>query len=139
MKNETQIIPKNLVLFDGVCNLCNASVQFVIKHDKNNIFYFAALQSKIGQEILKKNNLSITHLDTVIYLKNNQTYTKSSAALHILKDLKGFWQLGFVFIIIPKFLRDLVYNFISKRRYLLFGKMESCMLPTPALKAKFLG
>jgi len=139
MKNETQIIPKNLVLFDGVCNLCNASVQFVIKNDKRHIFYFAALQSDIGQQILNENNFSANHLDTVIYVKNTKIYTKSSAALHILKDLKGFWQLGFVFILVPKFLRDLVYNFISKRRYWMFGKMESCMMPTPEIKSKFIG
>ena len=129
---------RKIILFDGICNLCNQSVQFIIEHDKNNQFLFASLQSEFGQKFLKENNLNSTQFDSVIFIEDGNFYTKSSAALRISKYLDGLISWLNIFMIIPKPLRDLVYSFIAKNRYRWFGKQESCWLPTPALKTKFL-
>lgn len=128
----------HIILFDGVCNLCNKSVQFVIKKDKQAKFKFAALQSEAGRQLLKEYNRSQNNFTTIIYIRNNKIYTRSSAALHILKDLGGIWQLCYPFIVIPPFIRNPVYNIIAQNRYKLFGKQDSCMIPTPDLKNRFL-
>ena len=128
----------HIILFDGVCNLCNGAVQFVIKHDKKSIFKFASLQSKYGEQFLLQNNLSATTFDSFIYIRHQKILQKSSAALYVLKDMKGFITLGFVFIIVPKFIRDFIYTLIAKKRYKWFGKKEVCMMPTAALKNRFL-
>ncbi|MBN8701890.1 MAG: thiol-disulfide oxidoreductase DCC family protein [Bacteroidetes bacterium] len=128
----------NILLFDGVCNFCNKSVQFIIKRDSSEKFKFASLQSEIGQTLLKKFGLETSNLDSFVYIKNDSYFVKSSAALHVLKELGGIWQLFYFLLIIPKPLRDFVYNFISKRRYQLFGKRDSCMIPTDATKHLFL-
>ena len=125
-------------MFDGICNLCNQSVQFVIEHDKKNQFRFASLQSDFGQNFLKENNLDATQFDSVVFIEDDKFYTKSSAALKISKYLDGITSLLTIFMIVPKPLRDVVYSFISKNRYRWFGKQESCWLPSPELKAKFL-
>lgn len=127
-----------ILLFDGVCNLCDGAVQFIIKRDKQAVFRFASLQSNIGQEILQKYNLSTNSLDTVVLIKDGKAYTRSSAALHTLKELGGFWSIGFIFIIIPKGLRDVVYDWIARNRYKWFGKQDACMIPTPDLRNRFL-
>lgn len=129
---------EKIILFDGICNLCNQSVQFVIKHDKANQFLFASLQSDFGQNFLKEKKLDATYFDSMVFIENNKFYTKSSAPLRIAKylDQKVSW-LRF-FMIVPKPIRDFVYSIISKNRYRWFGKKESCWLPTPELKAKFL-
>lgn len=128
----------NFILFDGVCNLCNGFVQFVIHHDKKNKFKFAALQSEFGQQYLQKNNHSATHFNSFIYIRNRKELQQSTAALYVLKDLKGLIALLFILIIIPPFIRNYIYNIIAKNRYKWFGKRKQCMVPTEELKAKFL-
>lgn len=128
-----------LILFDGVCNLCSASVQFIIKHDRNELFRFAALQSPIGEELTSQSGEpQDTKLDSVLLYHNNEIYRKSSAALHTLKLLGGIWAVSYVFIIIPSPIRDAVYDFIGKRRYRWFGKKDQCWLPDESLKKRFL-
>ena len=127
----------NIVLFDGICNLCNGIVKFIIKKDKKDIFIFAPLQSASGQLLLHKYGSIVDKFDTIIYIKEDKYFIKSNAVLNILKDLGNVWKLFFVLIIIPKFFRDFVYKFFAKRRYIIFGKSDTCMVPTPDIKRKF--
>lgn len=129
---------KSIILFDGVCNLCNNSVQFVIKHDKLNKFMFAALQSQRGQELLHQYNLPQQGFDSFVLVQNEKVFLKSTAALTVAKQLDVPVKLLYGFIIIPAFIRNAVYNFIAKNRYKWFGKKDNCMIPTPALQSKFL-
>lgn len=132
------LMKEKIILFDGVCNLCNKSVQFVIEHDEQNYFKFASLQSNFGQTFLKENKLNQTNFDSIIYIEDDKYYTKSSAALKIAKHLdKNISWLNY-FSVVPKPIRDFFYNIIAKNRYKFFGKQESCWLPTKELKAKFL-
>ncbi len=137
-----QDIPKNkqVILFDGVCNLCNSSVLYVIKRDKTNAFLFAPLQSLIGKAIIKEFNIDTTDIDSILLFNSDKRtiYSKSSAALHIAKSLSFPTRLLSVFFIIPTFIRNWFYDFIAKNRYRWYGKKESCMIPTPELKTKFL-
>jgi predicted DCC family thiol-disulfide oxidoreductase YuxK len=126
------------VLFDGVCNLCNGFVQFIIRNDKRERFHFGALQSAVAQQLLQGSDLRPQELDTVIYLHKGKTLTRSTAALQILYELGGAWSLMAVFFVVPRFIRDAVYRFIGNNRYRWFGRQESCMLPTPELRARFL-
>ncbi|MEN3324205.1 DCC1-like thiol-disulfide oxidoreductase family protein [Mariniflexile soesokkakense] len=130
---------KKLILFDGVCNLCNTSVQYVIKHDNKNIFMFTPLQSKVGQQIIKKYQIDTNKVDSILlYTPEKGIDYKSTAALKIASHL-GFPQsLITVFFIIPPFIRNWVYDYIAKNRYKWYGKKESCWIPTPELKSKFL-
>lgn len=128
-----------VLLFDGVCNLCNHTVQTIIKMDPSGKIHFAALQSEIGQTFLKQFNLAVTDFDTVILVQNEKAYTRSDAALHVLKNIGGLWSVFFIFKIIPKPIRDFFYNIIAKNRYKWWGKQESCMMPRPDLKERFLG
>jgi predicted DCC family thiol-disulfide oxidoreductase YuxK len=118
-----------VVLYDGVCHLCQRSVQFIIRHDKKNKFKFASLQSEFAQ-----NRLSDIHFnnsrETIVLLKGTQHFEKSDAVLEIVKNLSGAWPLLYVFKIIPRFLRDAVYTYIANHRYRWFGKSDVCMLPT---------
>ena len=129
---------RHILLFDGVCNLCNSSVQFIIKRDNKKIFSFASLQSDTGQKLLKDFNLTGTGIYSIVYINDDKCYIKSTAVLHILKGLGGFWKLLFVFIIIPRFIRDFYYDLNAKSRYKLFGKRDSCMIPTPDIRSRFL-
>ncbi len=130
---------KKLILFDGVCNLCNASVLYVIKRDKKNIFMFAPLQSYIGKQIIQQYNLEPSKTDSILlYSEINGLSIKSSAALHIAKHLGFPYNLTSIFFIIPPFMRNWVYDYIAKNRYKWYGKKDQCMVPTPELKAKFL-
>ena len=129
---------KQIILFDGVCNLCNNSVQFVIKHDKTSRFCFAALQSETGQALLHRYNLPQQGFDSFVLVKNEKIFLKSTAALTVAKQLDGPVKLLYGFIIVPAFIRNAVYNFIGKNRYKWFGKKNSCMIPTPALQSRFL-
>lgn len=139
LKNIEEIIKKQpIILFDGVCNLCNQSVQLVIKKDKKNRFLFAPLQSKDVVAYLNKQPTDFSNTDSILLITSDKIYTKSSAALKIAKQLTGLYTLLYLFYIVPKPLRDLVYDFIAKNRYKWFGKEESCMIPTPELKEKFL-
>jgi predicted DCC family thiol-disulfide oxidoreductase YuxK len=127
-----------VVLFDGVCNLCNRAVQFIIKRDRNNRFRFASLQGKYGQDVLKKFNLPADDFNSFILIEGDKVYIRSTAALRMLKQLGRGWQLLYAFIIIPPFIRNAVYNWIARNRYKWYGKREECMIPTPELKERFL-
>lgn len=128
----------NIILFDGVCNLCNASVQFIIERDPTAIFRFAALQSDFGQSILAKNSVNTEGGDSIILVEDGKVYDRSTAALRIARRLSGSIKLLYVFIIIPRPIRDFVYKIIAKNRYRWFGKQDACWMPTKALKARFL-
>jgi predicted DCC family thiol-disulfide oxidoreductase YuxK len=134
MDNSTSPI----ILFDGVCNLCNASVQFVIERDPTAIFRFAALQSDFGQAIVAKNAINTEGGESVILVENGQIYDRSTAALRIAKRLSGGIKLMAVFLIVPKPIRDFFYKIIARNRYRWFGKQDSCWMPTKELKARFL-
>lgn len=134
MKNDDNYI----ILFDGVCNLCNNSVQFIIKNDKRNKFKFSSLQSPFGQNLLGKYNIDTNNTDSFVFIRKNKAYIKSSAALWVAKELGSFWQLLCFFFIIPASLRNLIYDWVARNRYKWFGKKESCMIPTPNIKNKFL-
>ena len=128
----------SIILFDGVCNLCNGAVLFVIRHDKKNQFVFASLQSEEGKKILADYNLDKNEMNSFILVENGKAYERSSAALHVVKKLNGLWSFLYGFIIVPKFIRDGIYNIIAKKRYQWFGRKDECMIPTPELRAKFL-
>jgi predicted DCC family thiol-disulfide oxidoreductase YuxK len=130
---------KKLILFDGVCNLCNASILYVIKHDKKDLFRYAPLQSEIGKQILEKFSIDPSKTDSIILFSNeNGLSIKSSAALKVAKHLGFPRNLLAAFLIVPAFIRNWVYDYIAKNRYQWYGKKEECMIPTPELKAKFL-
>jgi predicted DCC family thiol-disulfide oxidoreductase YuxK len=130
----------DIILFDGVCNFCNASINFVIRHDKKNIFKFASLQSEIAKTLIPSSALEgeDAHLNSIVYLENGRLYTKSTAVLRILKKLGGFYSLAYAFIVVPPFIRNFVYDSIARNRYKWFGKRENCMVPTAEVRAKFL-
>ena len=127
-----------IILFDGVCNLCNSAVQFIISHDNKNTFMFASLQSEVGQKLLAQYNFPLDELNSFILVENNKAYSRSTGALKVVRKLKGLWPALYGFMIVPKFIRDGVYNWVGKNRYKWFGKKEACMIPTPELKARFL-
>ena len=131
---------KKIILFDGVCNLCNSSVQFVIKRDKKYMFRYTALQSEVGQQMIKERGIDTSQVDSIILIEPGVAYyTKSDAALEIGQSFGGGWKLLAIFTWLPKPFRDAMYDFVARNRYKWFGKQESCMIPTPELKAKFLG
>ncbi|MEP7255611.1 MAG: thiol-disulfide oxidoreductase DCC family protein [Ferruginibacter sp.] len=127
-----------VILFDGICNFCNNAVNFVIKRDKKENIFFAPLQSDIGQRLLQQYNLPLNNMESFVFIENGRAYTQSTAGLKVCRYLKGLWPLCYGFIIVPKFIRDGIYNWIAKNRYKWFGKKESCMIPTPQVKARFL-
>lgn len=127
-----------IILFDGVCNLCAWSVQFIIKHDPRGAFKFAALQSPAGQTLLAARGLAQEHFDSVVLIEGDRFYKESSAALRIARRLSGLWPLLYGFMIVPTFIRDWVYQFIATHRYGWFGKTDSCLMPTPDLNSRFL-
>ena len=126
-----------IILFDGVCNLCDGFVQRIIASDKKDFFRFASLQSEKGQNLLEAYP-NLKNLKSIVYLEDGEVYTKSSAGLKISSHLQGSWNFMRIGYIIPKFIRDGIYGVIAKHRYQWFGKKDQCMLPTPQLKAKFL-
>jgi predicted DCC family thiol-disulfide oxidoreductase YuxK len=129
----------DIVLFDGVCNLCQGAVQFIIKRDPKARFKFASLQSGFGQAIISSHELNTSSSgQTIILIRNNKCFKRSRAVLEIARYLSGGWPLLYVFIVIPKFIRDPVYNLIARNRYRLFGKQESCMLPGPDVISRFI-
>ena len=130
---------KKIILFDGVCNLCNTTVQFVIKKDKDDLFRFTALQSEAGQKLLTERNIDTENIDSIIFIEPNVAYyTKSTAALEIGKNLKGLRTLSSILLWLPESFRNIVYDFVAKNRYKWYGKKESCMIPTQELKNKFI-
>ncbi|QYA26422.1 thiol-disulfide oxidoreductase DCC family protein [Gramella sp. MT6] len=134
-------IPENkkIVLFDGVCNLCNEAVQRIIKHDKKDIFRFASLQSELGKKLVEERGLDPEEIDSIILIDPGVAYyRKSTAALEISRDLSGGYSLLKNFLFIPEVFRDGIYDLIASNRYKWFGRKDQCMIPTPELKAKFL-
>lgn len=127
-----------IILFDGLCNFCNAAVNFVFKKDRQGTIHFAALQSEIGQQLLQQYHLSATDLSSFVFIHNKQAHIKSTASLKVCRHLKGAWPLLYGFILVPAFIRNAVYDFIAKNRYRWFGKKASCMVPTAEMKSKFL-
>ncbi|QJX45615.1 thiol-disulfide oxidoreductase DCC family protein [Hymenobacter taeanensis] len=128
-----------IILFDGVCNLCHGFVQFVIGRDKNQYFQFASLQSEVGQALLRQHGLqpAITP-ETVVLLEGGQAYAYSSAVLRIMRHLSGAWRWLYIARVLPRPLRDAAYRFVARHRYQWFGQQEACLLPTPALRQRFL-
>lgn len=132
-------INKQLILFDGVCNLCNSSVNFIIKRDKKNTFLFTPLQSHLGKQIIKEYNIDTNKTDSILlYIPKKGITYKSTAALKVASHLGFPVKILSVFLIIPTFIRNWIYDFIAKNRYKWFGKKETCMMPSPELKSKFL-
>ena len=127
-----------LILFDGVCNFCNSAVNFTIRRDKLKIIKFAPLQSAVGNQFLRQYNLPTEEMRSFIFIENGVAYTQSTAAIKVCKYLNNLWPLCKVFLIVPKFIRDGAYNWIAKNRYKWFGTRQSCMIPTPDVKARFL-
>ena len=130
---------KKIILFDGVCNLCNGFIQFVIKHDAIDVFRYASLQSDIGQQLVSERGIDTKTIDSVVLIEPGIAYyIKSDAALQIGKQLKGYRTFSKVLNLIPSGLRNFVYDLIAQYRYAWFGKNDQCMIPTPELKSKFL-
>ncbi len=128
----------NIILFDGVCNFCNAVTNFIIRQDKKKIFRFAAFQSTVGQKILKQLNFSLDSFETFLFIANGKIYKKSNAALRLYNKLSWYWKWTQLFWIFPRFFRDWIYDIIARNRYKWFGKREECMVPTAELKERFL-
>jgi len=150
--NKMAILPQRLLLFDGVCNLCDRSVQFIIRHDPTGKFKFAALQSDYTQSLtesalkdqlaplltLKEVHTKEAQLRTLILIQQGQVFTRSTAVIKVLQQLGFPWNLSAIMLILPKVIRDAIYNYIARHRYKWYGKKERCMVPTTALKARFM-
>ncbi len=131
-------ISNPVILFDGICNLCNGAVNFVIRNDRNEILRFTSLQSNTGSNIMKQFDIDSPDPDSFILVYQNKVFNKSTAALMVLKLLGGRFALAYGFIIVPRFIRDGVYNIIATNRYKWFGKKESCMIPGKKISHLFL-
>ncbi|WNM20407.1 thiol-disulfide oxidoreductase DCC family protein [Flavobacterium capsici] len=130
---------KKIILFDGVCNLCNSSVQFIIKKDKKDVFRFVALQSELGQKITTHIGVNSSNIDSfLLYEPGNAYYNKAEAALKISSTLGGLYSLLSIFNYFPKQISNYIYDYVARNRYKWYGKKESCMIPTPEIKSKFL-
>lgn len=133
-----QTLQHPVVLFDGVCNLCNSSIQQVIQHDPERKFRFASLQGELGQQVLQQFHLPVNQFNSFILLQDGKLYYKSTAAIKVMQQMRGGWKwLSYLLWIIPFFIRDFFYDFIARNRYKWFGKQESCWVPTPELRALF--
>ncbi len=128
------------VFFDGVCNLCNGAVQFILDRDRHALFRFAPLQSDAATKILSERGVVIDQgaMDSVILIEGDRLYQRSDAALRIARRLDAPWPAAYVLIIVPRFVRDAVYKLIARHRYRWFGRTETCRVPTPELRARFL-
>lgn len=133
MKQEGPII-----LFDGVCNFCNSTVNFILRQDKKGVFRFAPLQSEAGQYLLQQYNLIEPGFDSFIFIESGKAYKASTAALQLTRYLPWYWQWAQLFWVIPSFIRDAAYQVIAKNRYKWFGKRDACIIPTPELRHRFL-
>lgn len=127
-----------IFFFDGVCNLCNGAVDFVIRRDRKEILHFASLQSDLGQRVLAINGMATDDFDSFVLVEDGQVFTRSTAALRVARHLRFPWFATYLFIVIPRFLRDPVYAFIARNRFKWFGKRESCRLPSPDESARLL-
>ncbi|MFO0947475.1 MAG: DCC1-like thiol-disulfide oxidoreductase family protein [Planctomycetota bacterium] len=128
-----------VLLFDGVCNLCNSSVLFVLDRDVKKQIRFAPLQSKEGERLLKQFQLSNQDLDSMVLVRGDRFYKRSAAALRIAMMLRFPWPLLAIFLLVPPFFRDIGYNWVARNRYRWFGKTDQCRIPTPELRQRFLG
>lgn len=128
----------NIILFDGLCNLCSGFVQFVLKNEKHKNILFTSLQSKVGQVILRENGLKSNTINTIIFIENEKVFTKSKAVLKIMSYMKYPWKSMAILNLVPSKISDLIYDFISKYRYRVLGKKDTCWMPTQELKARFL-
>lgn len=129
---------KGIILFDGVCNLCHASVNFIIDRDPKDHFRFASLQSETGKTLAAQYGIDSTQLASIILIEGNKAYTKSTAALLIAKRLRSLWPMLAIFLVIPQSIRDVAYHWVARNRYRLFGRSDNCRVPTPALSQRFL-
>ena len=127
-----------VILFDGVCSFCNGAVNFVIEHDGSRHFRFAPLQSEKGEKLAAKFGIDTIEIDSVILIEDEKAYILSTAALRIARNLDGIWSWAYMFLIIPRPIRDFFYRLFAKYRYRLFGKLDACMMPTPEIRARFL-
>jgi len=129
-----------IILFDGVCNLCSASVRFIVERDRDAFFKFASIQSDAGKRLMTEHGLALPEGDptSIVVIEDGRAHQRSSGALRIARRLNGIWKLGWGFVIVPRFIRDAVYDVIAKHRYRWFGKQDTCMVPTPELRARFL-
>lgn len=128
-----------LILFDGVCNLCSALVQFVIRHDPAAKFRFAAIQSQVGTEIFQSHGLDPTDLQTFVFIADGRMFLRSDAAIEVVSRFGGAWRIFKIFRLLPRVLRDSIYSTIARNRYRWFGRKEVCMIPTPEIKERFIG
>ena len=126
-----------IILFDGVCNFCNSSVNFIIERDREGYFKFAPLQSEIGETLLSENGIDKVDTDSVVLIEDGKAYTHSTAALRVARRLVGAWKWLYYLIFVPRILRDAAYKLFAKYRYKLFGKKDECMLPSPEIRARF--
>lgn len=138
--DQKQLLSENrrIVIFDGVCNLCEYSVQFIVKHDVNARFKFVSAQSELGKELQLAYGIDTIKDGTVIFIKDKHPFIKSDAALEIARDLDGMWRFLYAFKYLPKTVRDYLYSVVSKYRYKWFGKKEECLLPDKRIKDRFL-
>lgn len=128
-----------IVIFDGVCNFCNGAVNFIIKRDPNGVYAFTPMQSSLAQELMDKHEIHNVGIDTFLLIKNDQCFVFSSAALEIAKDLAGFWYMFRVFGLVPRAIRDFFYKVFARNRYTLFGRQETCMMPSEKVRSRFVG
>lgn len=127
-----------IILFDGVCNFCDNTVNFIIDKDSAGYFRFAPLQSETGMKLLEQYNIDSANTDSVILIENEKVFLHSTAALKIARRLDGIWRFAYVFIIVPSFIRNAAYKLFAKYRYKLFGKKDACMMPSPEIRQRFL-
>jgi predicted DCC family thiol-disulfide oxidoreductase YuxK len=128
---------ERIVLFDGVCNFCNGTVNFIIGHDKEKKFKFATLQSEIGNELRMKYKIG-DDVDSIVLIEVNEAFMHSTAALRIARNLGGIYSISYIFIFLPAFIRDWAYKLFAKYRYRVFGRTDTCMIPTPEIRERFL-
>jgi predicted DCC family thiol-disulfide oxidoreductase YuxK len=138
MSQQPKAVENAIILFDGVCNFCNQWVNLVIQYDRKGRFQFASLQSEVAKSILTKHAVDTIDQDSVVLIEGDQVYTRSAAILRILRHMDGWWKWLYLFVIIPRPLRDLGYRWFAKNRYRFFGKREECMIPTPEMRKRFL-
>ena len=127
-----------IILFDGVCNFCNSAVNFVLKRNKKQDIVFSPMQTEAGQKLLQQYDLPLDDMLSFVFIEDGKAYTRSTAALKVCRHLRGLWPLCYGFIIVPKFIRDGLYNWTARNRYKWFGVRQECMIPTPEIKARFL-
>jgi predicted DCC family thiol-disulfide oxidoreductase YuxK len=130
---------RNIVVFDGVCHFCNGAVNFIIKRDPKGVFAFAPMQTDLAKQLMRKHKIYNVDIDTFLLIKNDQCFVFSTAALEITKDLTGCWFLFNVFKVVPSSIRDYFYKMFARHRYTLFGKQETCLIPSDELKSRYIG